>query len=173
MVKYNELRIDGNYLYLDVEIEDKPYFKDVMIEGARIDTPLTYGTKEPYHRIDESEQTRLISEVYLPAAKDDLLFITPILQGDPSPDTPCSQDVNKVGVVYNRKAIMQKGLGYLKELGNSCAMPKGFIDFILRLKALDMAIETCNYTEAIKYWEMLNRIPVRTTTNNCGCSGLN
>ena len=173
MVKYNELRIDGSYLYLDIVIEDKPYFNDVTIEGARIDTPLTYGTKEPYHRVDESEQTSLISEIYLPAAKDDLLFITPILQGDPSPDTPCGQDVNKVGVVYNRKSLMQKGLGYLKELGNSCVVPKGFIDFILRVKALDMAIETCNYTEAIKYWEMLNRIPVRTTTSNCGCHRLN
>ena len=68
---------------------------------------------------------------------------------------------------------MQKGLEYLKELGNSCTIPKGFIDFILRVKALDMAIETCNYMEAIKYWEMLNRMPAKTTTNNCGCHGLN
>nr|DAI45531.1 MAG TPA: hypothetical protein [Bacteriophage sp.] len=68
---------------------------------------------------------------------------------------------------------MQKGLGYLKELGNSCVIPKGFIDFILRLKALDMAIETCNYTEAIKYWKMLNRTQIRITSNNCGCRGLN
>lgn len=169
MIKYNELRIDGNYLYLDVMVEDKPYFEGVMIEGARIDTPLTYGTEEPYHRIDESEQTRLISEVYLPAAKDDLLFITPNIQGDPAPDTPCGQDVNKIGVVYNKRTLIQKGLGYLKELSNSCTIPKGFIDFILRVKALDMAIETCNYIEAIKYWKMLNRMPTRTTTNNCGC----
>lgn len=68
---------------------------------------------------------------------------------------------------------MQKGWGYLRELSNSCGIPKGFIDFILRIKALDMAIETCNYTEAIKYWEMLNKMPTRTTTNNCGCHGNN
>ena len=173
MIQYNELRIEGDYLYLDVQVEDKPYFDGVMIEGARIDTPLTYGTGVPYHLIDESEQTRLVSEVYLPAAKNDLLFVTPNIGGNPAPDTPCGQDVNKIGVVYNRRALMQKGLGYLKELGNSCVIPKGFIDFILRLKALDMAIETCNYTEAIKYWKMLNRMPVRTTTNNCGCHGLN
>ena len=64
-------------------------------------------------------------------------------------------------------------MAYLKELDNSCVIPKGFIDFILRVKALDMAIETCNYTEAIKYWEMLNRKSVKTVTNNCGCHGLN
>ena len=89
MIKYNELRIDGDYLYLDVQVEEKPYFSGVYIEGARIDTPLTYGTSTPYHLIDESEQTRLISEVYLPAAKNDLLFITPNIEGNPSPDTPC------------------------------------------------------------------------------------
>lgn len=173
MIKYNELRIDGDYLYLDVEVENKPYFTDVMIEGARIDTPDTYGTSAPYHIIEESEQTRLTSEVYLPAAKKDLLFVTPNIEGNPSPDTPCGQDVNKIGVIYNKKFLMQKGLSYLKELGNSCTIPKGFIDFILRVKALDMAIETCNYTEAIKYWKMLNRTPTRTTTNNCGCHGYN
>lgn len=173
MVKYNELRIDDSYLYLDVYIENKPYFEGVMIKGARVDTPLTYGTNTPYHLIDEPEQTRLISRVYLPAAKNDLLFITPNIKGNPSPDTPCGQDINKVGVVYNRKALMQRGLGYLKELGNTCSIPKGFIDFILRVKALDMAIETCNYMEAIKYWKMLNRMPAKTTTNNCGCHGLN
>ena len=173
MIKYNELRIDGDYLFLDVQVEEKPYFSGVYFEGARIDTPLTYGTSTPYHIIDESEQTRLISEVYLPAAKNDLLFITPNIEGNPSPDTPCGQDTNKVGVVYNRRNLLQKGLAYLKELGNSCVTPKGFIDFILRLKALDMAIETCNYTEAIKYWKMLNRMPIRTTTNNCGCYGSN
>ena len=172
MIKYNELRIEGDYLYLDVQVEDKPYFEDVMIEGARIDTPLTYGTKHSYHDIDESEQTRLTSEVYLPAAKNDLLFITPNIVGDPTPEAPCSESGNKIGVVYNKKNLLQKGLGYLKELGDSCTIPKGFIDFILRVKALDMAIETCNYIEAIKYWELLNKTQISTTTNNCGCHGL-
>lgn len=173
MIQYNELRVEDSYLYLDVQVEDEPYFSNVMIEGARIDTPLTYGTKTPYHPIDESEQTRLVSKIFLPAAKNDLLFITPNIIGNPAPDAPCNRSANKIGVVYDKKVLMQKGLVYLKELGNSCVIPKGFIDFILRVKALDMAIETCNYTEAIKYWEMLNRKSVKTVTNNCGCHGLN
>ncbi len=55
MIKYNELKIDGDYLYLDVEVEDKPYFANVMIKGARVDTPDTFGTSMPYHMIDGSE----------------------------------------------------------------------------------------------------------------------
>lgn len=106
MIKYNELRIDGNYLHLDIQVEDKPYFEGVTIKGARVDTPLTYGTGIWYHLIDEPEQTRLATEVFLPAAKNDLLFITPIIEGNPSPDTPCNQSINKVGVVYNNKTLM-------------------------------------------------------------------
>lgn len=158
MIKYNELRIDGDYLYLDVQVEDKPYFANVLIKGARVDTPDTYGTSMPHHIIDEPASTKLVSEVYLPAANKSLLFVTPIIEGTPSPDTPCGKDVNKVGVVYNKKSLLQKGLSYLKELGNSCKIPKGFLDYILRIKALEMSIETCNYTSAIKYWESLNKV---------------
>lgn len=55
MIKYNELKIVGDYLCLDVEVEDKPYFSDIIIKGARIDTPDTFGTSVPYHIIEESE----------------------------------------------------------------------------------------------------------------------
>lgn len=173
MIQYNELRIDGDYLYLNVEIEDKLYFNGVTIKGIRIDTPLTYGKDTPYHTINVDNQTKVDLDIYLPAAKNDLLFITLDLNGNPSPDTPCSQSINKIGVVYNKKTLNQKGLAFLKELGGTCITPKGFIDFILKVKALDMSIETCNYNEAIKYWEMLNKTSVTPITNNCGCHGLN
>lgn len=174
MIKYNKLNIEEDYLYIDVQVEDKSYFSDVTIQGVRIDTPDTYGTSTPYHEVTQEETTNLILEVYLPQAKNELLFITPILLGNPSPETPCGQDVNKVGVVYNRKFLAKKGLNYLTRLGDSCTLPKDFIDFILRQKALDLAIETCNYLDAIKYWKMLNKTYTNeTNTSKCGCYGLN
>lgn len=48
MIKYNKLQIDGNKLIIDFEIEDKPYYDSLSIEGVRVDTPLTYGTDTPY-----------------------------------------------------------------------------------------------------------------------------
>lgn len=173
MVKYNELRIEDQELYLDVEIEDKSYFENITITGARIDTPLTYGTNTPYHPIEGDNTSKLTAEISLPAAKNDLLLITLQIEGAPAPDTPCGQDVPKVGVIYNKKSVMQKGLNYLKELSTSCIIPKGFIDFILKLKALDMAIETCNYTEAIKYWGYINKVTTVTINTKCGCNGFN
>ena len=73
---YNELRIEDQELYLDVEIEDKSYFENITITGARIDTPLTYGTDTPYHTIEGDNTPKLTAEVSLPAAKNDLLLIT-------------------------------------------------------------------------------------------------
>ena len=47
MIKYNTLKIEGNNLIIDFEVEDKPYYSSVTILGVRVDTPLTYGTDNP------------------------------------------------------------------------------------------------------------------------------
>ena len=75
-----------------------------------------------------------------------------------------------MAAVYDRNVLLDKGLGYLKELGDTCEISKGFVDFILKSYALDMTIATCNYSMAIKYWKMLTRIK-GTTLTGCGCNG--
>ena len=170
MFKYNKVSIEDNKLIVDFEIEDKPYYSGIIIKGLRIDTSATYGTKTPYYTSPYSGILHF--EIPLSNTKE-LYFIIPQAQITLPPDIPCGADEVNIAVAYNKKTLMQKGWGYLKELSNSCGIPKGFIDFILRIKALDMSIETCNYTEAIKYWEMLNKMPTRTSTNNCGCHGNN
>lgn len=173
MIQYNKLELKDNYLDLDVQVEDLPYFENIMIEGARIDTIDTFG-KGPnteYAKIDESEQTRLISRVNLPK-NNELYLITPNIIGEPSIETPCNKDINKIGIVYDKSYINSKGLQYLKELSSTCSIPKGFIDFILKVKALDLAINSCNPTLAIKYWELLNK-KINTAKTNCGCYGSN
>lgn len=172
MIKYNKLEIDNDSLIIDFEVEDKPYYSGISIEGVRVDTPETYGTDTPYILENEDDVTHYTNELSISGFSKELLIITPQVYVALPPDTPCGADIIEKAVVYNKRALLQKGLVYLKELGESCAIPKGFIDFILRLKALDMSIQTCNYTEAIKYWKMLHRAPIKTTTNNCGCYGL-
>lgn len=175
MITYKELKIqDNGFLFFHAVVEDQPYYEGIVITGARIDTPLTYGTDTPYEVTTAmAPTTELVSGHILPPKDQQLLIVTPIIEGAPSYDTPCGKDVIDIGIVYNKKHILEKGLGYLKELGESCSIPKGFVDYILRAKALDMAIATCNYAEAIKYWNYLTKRPIKTSTNNCGCHGLN
>lgn len=170
MIKYNTLKIEGNNLIIDFEVEDKPYYGNVSIEGVRIDTPLTYGTDTPYYIYDEDDVTRYENEIFIPDAKKELLIITPQVYVALPPDTPCGADIIDMAAVYDRNVLLDKGLGYLKELGDTCEISRGFVDFILKRHALDMAIATCNYSMAIKYWKMLTMVK-GTTIKGCGCHG--
>lgn len=170
MIKYNTLKIEGNNLIIDFEVEDKPYYSNVSIGGVRVDTPLTYGTDTPYYIYDEDDVTRYEAEIFIPDVKKELLIITPQVHVALPPDTPCGADVIDMAAVYDRNVLLDKGLGYLKELGDTCEIPRGFVDFILKRYALDMVIATCNYSMAIKYWKMLTRIK-GTTIKGCGCNG--
>lgn len=170
MIKYNTLKIEGNNLIIDFEVEDKPYYSNVSIEGVRVDTPLTYGTDTPYYIYDKDNVTRYEAEIFIPDVKKELLIITPQVYVALPPDTPCGADIIDMAAVYDRNVLLDKGLGYLKELGDTCEISRGFVDFILKRHALDMAIATCNYSMAIKYWKMLTMIK-GTTIKGCGCNG--
>lgn len=170
MIKYNTLKIEGNNLIIDFEVEDKPYYSNISIEGVRIDTPLTYGTDTPYYIYDEDDVTRYEAEIFIPDVRKELLIITPQVYVALPPDTPCGADIIDMAAVYDRNVLLDKGLGYLKELGDTCEISRGFVDFILKRHALDMAIATCNYSMAIKYWKMLTMIK-GTTIKGCGCHG--
>lgn len=170
MIKYNKLQIEGNYLLIDFEVENKPYYSSVSIEGVRIDTPLTYGTDTPYFKENEDDVTRYTKEIFIPDVKKELLIITPMVYVSLPPDVPCGADIIDMAAIYDKHILLDKGMSYLKELGDTCNISKGFIDFILKQKALDMSISTCNYYNAIKYWKMLTMVK-GTTLKGCGCHG--
>ena len=170
MIKYNTLKIEGNKLIVDFEIEDKPYYSSVVITGIKVDTPLTYGTDKPYYIYYAGDSTRFTDEISIPNVRKELLIITPQVHAALPPDTPCGADIIDMAAVYDRNVLLDKGLGYLKELGDTCEISRGFVDFILKRHAFDMAIATCNYSLAIKYWKMLTIIK-GTTIKGCGCYG--
>lgn len=170
MIKYNTLKIEGNNLIIDFEVEDKPYYSNVSIEGVRVDTPRTYGTDTPYYIYDEGDVTRYEAEIFIPDVKKELLIITPQVYVALPPDTPCGADIIDMAAVYDRNVLLDKGIGYLKELGDTCEISRGFVDFILNRHVLDMAIATCNYSMAIKCWKMLTMVK-GTTIKGCGCHG--
>lgn len=172
MIKYNTLQIDGDYLIVDLEIEDKEYYGGVFIEGIRVDTPLTYKTDYPYYEFYDKDNDKVYSgRIPISNIKGDLIIVTPKVDLTQIPsDAPCGADIVNKAIVYDKNVLFDKGLTYLKELGDTCKMPRGFIDFILKSNALDLAIATCNYNMAIKYWKMLTMVK-GTTIKGCGCDG--
>lgn len=173
MIKYNKIQIEGDKLLLDFEIENKPYYSGILLVGVNIHTPLTYeDPKHPYHYYSGDGSTRFNIGIPISGAKNDLLIIQPLISGKETipADSPCGADVVNEAAVYDKNVLLNKGMMYLKELGDTCEISRGFIDFILKNKALDMAIDTCNYNTAIKYWKMFT-MSGSTTIKGCGCYG--
>ncbi len=104
----------------------------------------------------------------------DMLFVYVIASGTPAAGTPCGFDNGKImGTVVNLKAMYDSMLCYIRQVENSCEVPKNFIDSILKYKAFELSIRTGNYPLAIKYWNkyLSNSKPNISTIKTCNCHG--
>lgn len=104
---------------------------------------------------------------------DTLFFVYVVAKGTPSADTPCGMDnQTTMGVVANLYPFYRTMVNYMKEVEDSCAIPKNFIDSLLRFYALELSIRTGHYTQAIKYWnKFFKDIKSRTINTGCRCYG--
>lgn len=173
MIKYNTLEIDGDYLKINIKVEDPDddFNKKFILKGVKIDTPLTYGKDNPYIKDEGPAYTdTYIKELFIPEIKKELIIITPIINEET--EMSCKEIAQTKRVIYDKSIIYNKGLSYLSEFGDTCTPPKGFMDFILKVKAFELAVDTCNFDLAIKYWNYIKGI--NSTSNsikNCGCNG--
>ncbi len=190
MVEFNELRIDseGTTLYIDVSVPSS--YEDCFIERIYVDggIPLggdcpSYSNKKSLvattHREEVVEgKTALIVDttaVRLELKEEnlanpvsfnrDMLHI--FVELSKVEEGNCSFPMRTVINIY---PVYQRAMYYVKELGQSCLVPRRFEDLILKLKAVDMAVQTGNYLIAHKMWNEMFRIhgdPV--TPKPCGC----
>lgn len=197
MIQFNTLKItqDGKNLIINASVKNLSYYTNVLIGSIVIDNQDTYSTRgpssNPIYRhsfagkdlVTDEEIAGLKNISITISAKelldnngdlnDDILYVYLIAVGTPSADTPCGMDnVNTLGVALNLRPIYNNGINYIKQVESTCEIPKDFIDFILRYKALDLALKTENYIQANKYWNKFfkNNNVVSLNTNSCGCT---
>lgn len=184
MVQFNELRINqsGDRLIIDVSVKDLSYYTNVYLDEILIDTQDTYTDSGPsskaiYSKTMEGNQKSLRLELgkgdISSSLLDNMFFVWVRTKGTPAANTPCGEDNTlTLGVTIALYPLYQQAFGYIKELEKECATPKGFINFILQLKALQLAVRIGHYTQAIKYWEKFFRgLKKDVVTNKCGCYG--
>lgn len=109
--------------------------------------------------------------ITIPNLNDKLFFVYVVTKGTPSSNTPCGLDnQNTLGVVFNKFTLYKTSMKFFKELESSCNISKGFIDFILRMKGLELSIKTGNYLQTIRYWNKFfkGKIENLSNTSNCG-----
>lgn len=182
MVQFNELRItpDGKYIVIDAEIQNLDYYDDVYLKSIQMNVyskPEDFTTPMPdSHSIliwntDGTPIKRIRKFVDIDTIEDKLFFIYAMAEGEPSEETPCgAKDPLLVGVVYNKAILYKNSINALSTL-NDCEPSKELIDYILNVKAFQLAIETGDYRTAIQYWNNTFKNSITIYKTNCGCHG--
>ena len=197
MIQFNTLKItqDGKNLIINASVKNLSYYTNVLIGSIVIDNQDTYSANGPSSNpiykhsfagkdLVTNEDIAGLKNISITVSakelldnngdlNDDILYVYLIAVGTPSADTPCGMDnVNTLGVALNLRPIYNNGINYIKQVESTCEIPKDFIDFILRYKALDLALKTENYIQANKYWNKFfkNNNVVSLNTNSWGCT---
>lgn len=113
-------------------------------------------------------------DLNLSTLNNNIYFVYVIAGGYPRPDTPCGMDNSTImGVALNLRPLYNYAMGYIKSMGTSCEIPKGFVDSFLKFKALQLALKTGNYPVAFQMWKYLMKggaVP-SLPSKGCGCHG--
>jgi hypothetical protein len=171
MINFKELKItpDNKYLRIEVAVNEADAYKNILITGIKIDNQDTYNVTGPSENlVYESTNGVGLKGIALNIPNEDIkgglsnnmFFVYIETTGSINPDYNIPESLlseKNVGVVINLYPIYSKAMNYTKELCDCpcCNIPKGFIDFILKVKALDLSVATGNYIQAIEYWNKL------------------
>ena len=186
MIRFATLKVSGEcrQLVIDASIEAYSFYDDVYIDSVVIDTQDTFITSGPssssvYTKsIDGNSKhvTLILDKTDFNAAVDfgkDLFFVYITVKGTMAPDTPCGYDrYYDLGIAVNIHNLYKSLMGGIRQVEETCNIPKQLIDKYLQLKAFTTSLKTGNYTLAIKYWNKFFRNCVITddTSTKCKCS---
>lgn len=184
MIKFTDLRVQKEHLIIAAEVEEiEDYFDDVYIDKIFVDTQDTFITSGPSaNTIYSATVSGNLKEFSLTLTSADLnnidlentmFFVHVKAKGTPSPSTPCGYDKEyTLGVTFSLCPIYNLTLGYIKEIENTCDIPRSFINAILQLKAVQYSIDSKHFEQAaIYYKKFFKNLGTLGHTNNCGCHG--
>jgi hypothetical protein len=186
-VVLDSIIIDTQDTYIENGPSPKAIFKYIVDENnydliySNSDIPTQEEVSEEYcytKDICSKKHVKLVlnSEDLGIPIEGNMFFVYVLSAGEPSYDTPSEIKENRrIGTVVNLYPIYKQSILYTRELGNNCSIPKNFIDYILKTKALDLSVKTGNYHEAIRYWNKFFK-NIRYSGDelfNCECYGKN
>ena len=198
MIRFNELKIENNYIIIDVQIEEEKYFKDMYIDSIVIDTQDTFiangpSSKAIYTKTFNTDTDVNKEEIVYTQGTDKynrvriyidgkdlnvdihktMFFVYVIAGGIPAADTPCRWDENKaLHTLVDTQVLYNNMIQYVKELNKDCSTPDNFINAILQFNAIDLALKTNQYPLAIDLWKRFySDIESNVVLPNCGCNG--
>lgn len=155
-------------------------FEHLYISSIDIDTEETFSPTSPsnesisvYKNEDDTTVKRHIvtlspEDINEESFNNHIFYVYVTVVDSSNEDSPTE---TRVGVVLNWKQIYQQGIGYMKGvLKECCEMPKAFIDYILRLKAFELALRTAQYVLANDRYIRWFKEGEQKSNINCGCN---
>ena len=183
MIKFTELRVQKERLTIVAEVREiENYYDNVYIDKIIIDSQDTFKTSGPSANpiysvtVNGNEKKVSISLSSTELGGIDMnhtmFFVYGVAKGTPAPETPCGfDDTNSVGVTFSMCPIYNKTMGYIKEVENSCEIPKEFINMIIQLKAIQYSVDSGHFTQAVKYYNKFYKNLSVNTSHTCSCHG--
>lgn len=193
MIVFNELRVlnDSSKLIIEVSVNGDQLIDQIWIDTkvpiysgtcpdmttsaylvASIDNPLYKEDIDKFKAviIPESKRTHLRLELDREAYKENINFPAEmchvyVLYTGETEECRCNPSMR---TVVNFYPYYQLSIYYMKELSQECKIPRDLIDFILRLKSVEMALKTGNYAMAHELWEGLRKLKT-PPYKSCNC----
>lgn len=161
--KFTDLGSDFNSVILG---------EDTYTEDDILDKYI-YKKNDKFYVLDHIKDLRIeVPYNYIPTIFNKLLYIKVYAEGTPSIDTPCGMDNTYVlGITFDLSVVYNNMLNSVKEVNNTCKVPRNFIDYFLKYKALQYAIKTKNYTEANNIYDKYMVYNTPTIIKKCNCNG--
>lgn len=183
MIVFEELRINNNgtHLIVKVRVSNEAKYDNILITGIRIGSSetyqegniggstITFDSPAKFQSIDvinASVDTNTID------FKKNLIFVEVLTSGsiDPACDCECAND--KIGVTMYMRDVYNNFLNMIKEVGdNNCEIPNNIIDYFLKFKGLNAAINSKHYLKGIEYYNKWFANNKQTVIGGCGCNG--
>lgn len=189
---------DGKFLVIDISVRDIKCFKEevtqevdgveqtVLVDKVFIDKVYIVNHhqmgdgdayKENYlYKIElgedehETNLRELISCQDIANLDTDLFFLIVETKGEPSNGYRGMNPT--ITATFYQERVYQNFMDGMKEIAaqdeNHCMPPRWLIDMQLRLKALEVAIESCNWLLACKWWREMFDAP-KDKERKCNC----
>lgn len=177
-VTFNELNIsrDSKALSVDATVTNGQG-ENFIITSIKVDTCATFN-----EMLGHPSSKTIVSQDYSAlnarlVKTDDYLFQNKIL----FVWIECTDSVSMVvayrlAAVVNWYKVYQTAMCFVKKIPcKQCTEPNAFVDFILKIKGIDYALQTGNYGQAVRLWKSLyTKSPSNIPSDNpdCGCHSL-
>ena len=157
-------KVDGNYVLIVGEYggqkysfhNDKYYYKNQEDEYELIDfehnTEQDFYTKNLiYYEYKDLQNDSPFKQNF--DINNDIIIIS--VKIHPNPDDKCESDYI-LKAIYNKRLLLLESMAGVREINDTCTIPRRFIDFILRQKAIDLAQANNDVDLLCKYFRMFS-----------------